>query len=132
MNDEQGTIALGHDFGKRLVPGSIVALFGELGSGKTTFTKGIAKSLGIDADAVSSPTFTYLNIYDGTPPLYHFDLYRLASADHFFALGFDEYFQSGGICVIEWAERIRDSLPSHALSVRLEHASPSERMISFV
>jgi tRNA threonylcarbamoyladenosine biosynthesis protein TsaE len=109
------------EFGERcarfLSPNSIVALFGDLGAGKTTFVQGVALQLGIKAP-IQSPTYTYLNCYEeGKIPLYHFDLYKLKNASDFLALGFEEYFDKGGITLIEWAERISPILPSTALSV---------------
>ena len=88
-----------------LSPNAILALSGELGAGKTTFVQGLAAGLNI-TETVTSPTFVYLHSYEGKLPLFHFDLYRLTSANDFEALGFSEYFFAGGICAIEWPERI--------------------------
>lgn len=101
----------------------MVALFGELGSGKTTFVKGLASS-----ENVSSPTFNFLHIYPG--PLYHFDLYRLISEGDFLALGFQEYFNAGGICCIEWSEKIPSLLPKEAIRIYFEHAGGDKRTIA--
>ena len=111
------------DWGSRLIQegGGVIALFGELGSGKTTFVKGVALSLGIAEHKVSSPTFAYMHVYEGCIPLYHFDLYRLRGPEDFFALGFDEYLSCGGICCIEWAERLGLMLPEGAQRLQLEH-----------
>lgn len=101
-SDEQ-TRAIGFQFGKTLAPGDVVCLTGDLGAGKTTFTKGIAKALNAPYEPVS-PTFTIVNQYDGTPTLYHFDLYRLVSEADLFSIDFDSYLFSGGVLVIEWPE----------------------------
>ncbi len=105
----------------KLQGNGVIALFGELGSGKTTFVKGIAEVAGVPACQVSSPTFNYLHIYQGSFPIYHFDLYRLRGPEDFFALGFDEYFSLGGICCIEWAERLGIMVPQNAVRLKLAH-----------
>jgi tRNA threonylcarbamoyladenosine biosynthesis protein TsaE len=91
-----------------------------LGAGKTTFVQGIALGLCIN-ESVQSPTFNYLNIYQGTFPLYHFDLYRMKGPSDFFSMGFEEYFDSNGITVIEWAERLAETLPPRAISIHFSH-----------
>lgn len=122
------TIAFGAAFGKTLKPNSIICLFGELGAGKTTFVKGIVQgATGVTPEKVVSPTYTYLNIYE---PVYHFDLYRLHDCDEFLALGFDEYLFAGGICCIEWSERIAPIIPESALQVTLCHLTEETREIS--
>ncbi len=113
--------------GQTVRPGAVVALFGELGAGKTTFLKGFVQGASSHTAAdVTSPTFTYLHIY---PPVYHFDLYRLRSENDFLAMGFDEYFSSDNICCIEWSEKIPSLLPPHTIRVRLEHAGDNKRWI---
>lgn len=119
--DAEETLRIGKEFGASLKPDSIVCLFGELGAGKTTFVRGIAEGLEIDPSQVSSPTFVYLNIYEGKKPLYHFDLYRLNDADAFLSMGFDEILFSPGIKCIEWSERISEILPNDAIKVYLSH-----------
>ncbi len=95
-------------FGKGLAGNSVIFFYGDLGAGKTTFIKGLAAGiLGTSGNEVTSPTFTYLNIYEGRITLYHFDLYRLKSSNEFLNFGFDEFFEAGGICCLEWAERIK-------------------------
>ncbi|MFN4174861.1 MAG: tRNA (adenosine(37)-N6)-threonylcarbamoyltransferase complex ATPase subunit type 1 TsaE, partial [Parachlamydiaceae bacterium] len=108
-------------FGATLNSDSIVCLFGELGAGKTTFIRGLAEGLGIDPGQVSSPTFVYLNIYEGQTPLYHFDLYRLNGVEAFLSMGFDEILFSPGIKCIEWSERISEILPKEAIKITLSH-----------
>ncbi len=123
-----------HLFGIRLAStlrsGAVLALSGDLGSGKTTLVRGIAEGIGgIDLNSVCSPTFTVLNIYSGNLSLYHFDLYRLPSAEAFIQSGFDEYFEAGGICCIEWADKILPYLPPHTRFLHLSHLSIQERVI---
>lgn len=112
-----------------LVPGSVVALLGELGAGKTRFVQGLAQALDTP-DVVSSPTFTLVNEYRGRLPVYHIDLYRIQHADEALDLGLDEYVYGDGVTVIEWAERIEGLLPASAIRVRiLPGAEPDERLI---
>ncbi len=124
------TIKYGVQIGKDLLPGSILCLMGDLGAGKTTFIKGLAQGAGqIVEREVSSPTFSYLHIYSGTLPIYHFDLYRLRGHEEFRALGFDEYLNGNGISCIEWAERIEAILPSNALLLQFAHEGEDRRKI---
>lgn len=104
------TFQIGSQFGQTLGSPCIIALSGDLGAGKTTFIRGIASSLGADEREVCSPTFTYLNIYQGRIPIYHFDLYRIPTEKEFEAAGFDEYLHADGICCIEWSEKISSLL----------------------
>lgn len=110
------------DFAKNLLPGDVVAFFGEMGAGKTTFIKAIGKALGIPENHISSPTFQYLSIYKAPMPLFHFDLYRLKSVEDFLALGFEELFYKNGIACVEWSERILPILPERTIKVLLEHS----------
>ncbi len=105
---------------KNLKGGSVVALFGELGSGKTTFVKGMCRALNV-RDDVTSPTFTLIQEYSGTIPIYHFDFYRIEEPAEMLQLGCEEYFYGDGICLIEWPERIIDYLPENRTEVRLTH-----------
>ena len=105
--NERETEGIGEEFAKSLKPGTVVALRGEMGAGKTVFVRGVAKGFGIDA-RVTSPTYTIVNEYNTTPPMFHFDLYRLGSADELFEIGFDDYLKRGGICLIEWFENAED------------------------
>lgn len=116
-NSENDTYNLGFDLARKLKKGNVVAFFGDLGAGKTAFTKGICAYFGIDD--VHSPTFTIVNEYNGNDmTIYHFDAYRIDS-DSWLNGGFDEYFYSGGICVIEWAENITDILPEGTVIVKI-------------
>ena len=109
------------------------AFFGDLGSGKTTFIKALVSKLsGIHPHEISSPTFTYLHIYEGNIPIFHFDLYRLQNHEDFLERGFDEYFEAGGICCIEWAERIRPILPNDVLCIEMKHLNENEREITIL
>ncbi|GFO70286.1 tRNA (adenosine(37)-N6)-threonylcarbamoyltransferase complex ATPase subunit type 1 TsaE [Geomonas limicola] len=126
------TVALGARLGRFLLPGDFVALVGELGAGKTQFAKGVAQGLEVASDTpVTSPTYTILNIYQGRIPLYHFDLYRLQGPEDVENLGFDEYFSGNGACLVEWAERLEEDLPSEILTVTLSHTGPESRSVSF-
>lgn len=116
------TLLLGSALAKALKPGTILALHGDLGAGKTSLVQGIARGLHIN-EPIQSPTFVYLNLYQGTLPLYHFDLYRLPHPDDFLGLGFDEYFDAEGICAIEWPEKIHSLLPAVAVGIHLVHTS---------
>ncbi|MHB0912009.1 MAG: tRNA (adenosine(37)-N6)-threonylcarbamoyltransferase complex ATPase subunit type 1 TsaE [Armatimonadota bacterium] len=117
------TEALGERIGRALGPGAVVVLFGGLGAGKTTLTKGIARGLGVD-DLVHSPTFTLIHEHAGRLPVYHFDLYRLDSAGELDDLGYEEYIYGEGVSVIEWPEKILPLLPPDRLEVRISGDDP--------
>lgn len=122
------TVRLGRLLAGMLLPGMVVALQGDLGSGKTTLVKGIAEGLlGINERDVTSPTFTILQEYAGTVPLYHVDAYRLDSARDLEAVGFDDYVDGSGVTVIEWAERISEAIPDDALRVSIEQTGEHQR-----
>ncbi len=117
---EAETVNVAKEFANTLKPGSIVALAGDLGAGKTAFTKGVAKAFGVNED-VTSPTFTIVNQYDGEAlTLYHFDAYRLENVSIDDCDWLDDYFFSDGVCLIEWAENIKDVLPKGYKTVRIE------------
>ncbi|MBM4143849.1 MAG: tRNA (adenosine(37)-N6)-threonylcarbamoyltransferase complex ATPase subunit type 1 TsaE [Lentisphaerae bacterium] len=140
MNADQGTLrivsrsiaqtrAAAARLVRRLRGPAVIALHGDLGSGKTCFVQGLARALGVAA-AVTSPTFTLVNEYRGKRPLYHIDLYRIRHPNELFGIGFEEYLESDGITAIEWAERAGDLLPASAIHVRLTaRAKPCEREI---
>ena len=111
------TIKFAEEYGKTLRGGDVLLLDGEMGAGKTVFTKGIALALGINAE-ITSPTYAYLNDYDGK--LYHYDCYRLSSGEDAEALGLTEYFYGNGVCVVEWSENIADVLPDNCKRVKIE------------
>ncbi len=116
--------------GSLLAADDLVLLEGDLGAGKTTFTKGVAHGLGITG-YVNSPTFTLVNEYYGRLPLYHLDCYRLESHREALDFGFEEYLSSGGVTIIEWAERIEPALPSEFLKIKLAYISETKRSIRF-
>ena len=123
------TCAIAADLARQLPPGTVLALHGELGSGKTCFVRGLARALGV-TQPVTSPTFTLINEYRSSPPLAHIDLYRLNSPDEALALGLEEYLEPEGITVIEWAERAGDLLPAHTRHIEFEAlAQPDHRRI---
>lgn len=109
-NSPTETAALAERFAAELKPGDVITLNGDLGAGKTAFAQGLAKGLGI-TEYLSSPTFTIVNCYEGRLPLYHFDVYRIADEEEMYEIGYDEYIDGDGVCVIEWAELIKDILP---------------------
>ena len=114
------TAAIAEELGRGAAPGTLLALKGDLGAGKTVFAQGVARGLGI-GEAVDSPTFTILKIYEGGRlPLYHFDVYRLEDADEMAELGLDEYLDGDGLCLIEWAELVRDILPPGTKYITIE------------
>lgn len=128
----QQTISLGKKIAKSLKKGDILALFGNLGSGKTTFTKGIAEGLGIDKRSVNSPSFVLVKEYKGEIPFYHFDLYRIRNSIEIFNIGYEEYLSSGGIVAIEWADRIKDVLPKNYLRINFLFDNRNERILKFI
>lgn len=119
-NSEQETRALGRQIGAACEAGTIVLLHGDMGVGKTVFTKGFAEGLGV-AEPVNSPTFTIVQIYEsGRLPLYHFDVYRIADVEEMEEIGYEDYFYGDGVCLIEWAELIREILPEHCVEITIE------------
>lgn len=124
------TIAIGRMIAENLKPGDIICLFGQLGSGKTVLTKGIAEGLGIKKEDILSPSFVLLREYEqGRLPLYHFDLYRLAAGDEILGLGYEEYFYGRGVAVIEWAEKLKRLLPEEYLRVELSLRGEKKRLL---
>jgi len=119
VHSSDETVALGEVIGKSLKPGSIIALRGDLGAGKTVLVKGIARALGIEDDPVS-PTFVIMNAYEeGDMPLYHFDLYRVSGADELYGIGFEEFLFGKGVSAVEWAERIEEELPEYTINIEI-------------
>lgn len=125
-NNEKRTAEIAFEYAKTLKKGDVVLLRGDLGAGKTAFTKGLAKYFG--CDGVTSPTYAYLNIYGDL--IYHYDCYRLSSGEDAIMLGLTDYFGEDNICVIEWAENIKDALPENCKEVIIEKISDSERKIT--
>ena len=124
------TEKFGIDFASSLKAGSVVALIGPLGAGKTTLTKAIAKGLGV-TETLTSPTFTIVQEYEsGRIPLYHFDVYRVSDEEELFEMGFEEYIHKGGVCLIEWADLIEDMLPPDTITLKLSYGdNDDERVI---
>ena len=117
---EKETYDLGKELGAKAVPGEVLCIDGDLGVGKTVFTKGFAKGLGVEEDVVS-PTFTIIQIYDeGNLPLYHFDVYRIGEPEEMYEIGFEDYFYGEGVCLIEWASLIEELLPENAVRIKIE------------
>lgn len=126
----EDTIAAGSKLARKLKKGSCVALIGDLGSGKTVFTKGIAHGLGVkNARYVNSPTFVIIKEYAGKLPLYHFDLYRLDHPSSLDEMNYEEYFYGDGVTVIEWADKIRELLPKEYIEVKLTVVDQDKRKI---
>ena len=128
-NSPEETEAVGQLLASRLRPGTVIAFEGDLGAGKTAFTRGLARGLGAK-DRVTSPTYTIVNEYlGGKMPLFHFDMYRLESSDDLFDIGWEDYLERGGICAVEWSENVRDAMEG-ALTVRIEKTGESSRTIT--
>ena len=128
---EEQTEALGFRLGQLIQPGAVIAYTGDLGAGKTAFTRGLARGLGIP-DRVTSPTFTIVNEYEGGRlPLFHFDMYRLASSEELFDIGWEDYLARGGVCAVEWSENIADALEGDVVRVDLRRGDgENERIIT--
>lgn len=130
-HSEKETRELASTFAKQLKAGDVVCLRGELGAGKTQFVKGIATRFGIDPDDVQSPTFTLINEYYGTLPVYHFDWYRIESEKEAREVGTEEYFYGEGVSVIEWPEKIESLIPDDAYWIKIESQGPHSRKFVF-
>ena len=123
------TEAVGAALAKILTPGTVLAYRGDLGAGKTAFTRGLAKGLGC-TDMVTSPTYTIVNEYlSGRLPLFHFDMYRLASADDLWDIGWDDYLDRGGVCAVEWSENVDDAM-ENAIFITIEKTGEDSRRIT--
>ena len=125
------TQALGQRLAKRLLPGDVIAYFGDLGAGKTALTRGIAQGLGV-TDLVTSPTYTIVNEYlTGRIPLFHFDMYRLSSSDELFDIGWEDYLSRGGVCAVEWSENVEDALRDAIhITIEKDPLEPDTRRIT--
>lgn len=126
-HSEEETEALGGRIAAHLFPGTFIALWGELGTGKTALSRGIGKGLG--ADGVMSPTFTIVQEHAGRLPLYHFDVYRLHGGNELYDVGFSEYLDAGGVILMEWPEHVRDTLPKARLDIHIQGSGNEERKI---
>ena len=116
---------IGQELGAKLHPGTVLAYLGDLGMGKTAFTRGLARGLGCPG-RVTSPTFTIVNEYEGRIPLFHFDMYRLNDSDELFDIGWEDYLERSGVCAVEWSERISDALPADTLYVTISRHPENE------
>ena len=130
-NNENETILEGEKLGRMLKPGAVIALYGELGAGKTAFTRGLAAGLGIGM-CVSSPTFTIVNEYPGEIPLFHFDMYRLESETELFDIGWDDYHERGGVCAVEWSEKVPGAFLPGTIIVRFESLGGDSRRLEIL
>lgn len=121
MKNEADTVSFGIELAKNATPGTVLALTGDLGAGKTTLTKSIALGLEID-DIITSPTFNIVKEYDtGRLPLYHFDVYRVGDVDEMYEIGCEEYFYGEGVCVVEWADLIEEIMPEDTKWINIEY-----------
>ena len=128
-NSPEETEAVGAALGRRLSPGAMIAYQGDLGAGKTAFTRGVACGLGAK-ESVTSPTYTIVNEYlSGKYPLFHFDMYRLASSDDLFDIGWEDYLDRGGVCAVEWSENVADAMEG-AIIVTIEKLGEDTRRIT--
>ena len=123
----EDTEDIGARLAEQLEPGAVVAFTGDLGAGKTAFTRGLARGLGIP-DRITSPTFTIVNEYEGGRlPLFHFDMYRLGSADELFDIGWEDYLARGGVCAVEWSENVSDALEEGCLRVDIRRGERDDQ-----
>ena len=127
---EKETMDLARSVGKKCAPGDIVCLYGELGAGKTHFVKGFAEAFGILPASVSSPTFSIIQEYAGTVPVYHFDFYRLETAQEALEIGAEEYFYGDGVSIIEWPERVGALLPGDVKEIHITSINNTTRKIT--
>jgi len=129
LHSEQEVTEYGIRLGEEAMPGQVIALTGDLGAGKTTLTKAIARGLGV-SEMITSPTFTIVKEYrSGRLPLFHFDVYRIGDIDEMYELGYEEYFYGDGLCVIEWADLIEELIPEDALRISIAYGSSEEERI---
>lgn len=122
------TEELAAQIAKKLMPGTVIAFFGGMGMGKTAFTRGLARGLGLDSH-VSSPTFAIVNDYGGNPPLVHFDMYRVTSWEDLYTTGFYDYMDMGAILAVEWSENIENAIPENAVRITIEQGSSDDERI---
>ena len=128
-NSPQETEALGQRLAQLLQPGSVIAYRGDLGAGKTAFTRGLARGLGV-TEQVTSPTYTIVNEYTGgRMPLFHFDMYRLGSSDELFDIGWEDYLERGGVCAVEWSENVWDALEDPILITIYRLSEDTRRIV---
>lgn len=126
---EKETYTKGQALAKTLKAGDVVGLFGELGSGKSVFTRGLLHGLGIREKYIASPTFTLINVYEGKLPVYHFDVYRLEDPEELDGIGYEEFFYGSGVTIVEWADRVQNHLPKKYIKVSLKVLSEKGRLL---
>lgn len=127
----QDTYSIASKYAGNVQPGDVICLTGTLGAGKTHFVKGFVDAFGISGEVVNSPTFTIINEYHGTIPVYHFDCYRLKHVEEALEIGAEEYFYGEGVCIVEWPERISEILPPGAKQITINITGPDEREFIF-
>ena len=127
LKTEQDMEGLGERIARSLLGGGFVALYGDLGAGKTVLCRGAGRALGLNH--LSSPTFTIVQEYPTTPPLFHFDAYRLEDEDELYAMGFEDYLDRGGLILMEWADRVPNALPRERLDIRIVGSGAEERTV---
>ena len=133
IHNQDETETLGRRLGEMLFPGAVVALVGQLGAGKTLLVRAIAVGLGmVNVDAVSSPTFVLIQEYNARLPIYHFDAYRLIGADELLGLGVHEYFESSGVSLVEWADKVRSALPKEYLEISIDITGEESRRVEMI
>ena len=128
-NSDKETEAVGEQFGRTVKDGTVVAMYGDLGAGKTAFVRGMARGMGI-TQRVSSPTFTIVNEYLGERTLIHFDMYRLGSADELFDIGWEDYLARGAVCAVEWSENVEEAFYGDEVRLTIEKISDTSRKIT--
>lgn len=128
-NSDKETEAVGEQFGRSVKDGTVIAMYGDLGAGKTAFVRGMARGMGI-TERVSSPTFTIVNEYLGERTLIHFDMYRLGSADELFDIGWEDYLARGAVCAVEWSENVEEAFYGDEIRLTIEKISDTSRKIT--
>jgi len=128
-NSDKETEAIGEQFGRSVKDGTVIAMYGDLGAGKTAFVRGMARGMGI-TERVSSPTFTIVNEYLGDRTLIHFDMYRLGSADELFDIGWEDYLARDAVCAVEWSENVEEAFYGDEIRLTIEKLSDTSRKIT--
>lgn len=131
LNSLEKTREFGERLGTILKGGDLISLMGDLGAGKTTLTQSIAKGLGIN-DYVTSPTFTLINEYEGKIPLYHFDVYRLGDVEELYDLGYEEYFYSKGVTIVEWGDKVLEAFPKDRINIEIKKGKNFEDRVIYI
>lgn len=130
VESEEETERLGHALADVVEPGLVIGLIGPLGAGKTRLVRALAEALEVDPAAIASPTFVLIHEYEGRIPVYHFDVYRLQSPEAFEDLGVADYWNAGGVCLVEWADRVLGLIPDDAWLIRIEPVDSGKRLVS--